>query len=192
MGIYSFLKKQMLLMQRVPVGISPSVFLGLGSNLGDRQAHLCGAVAALRKHPAVQVMAVSPVYESAAHVRPGQRQPDYLNAVVWLHTTLTPEVLLELCHGLEKGAGRVRTVRWASRTLDLDVLAWGDLVRCDDKLMIPHPRLAARRFVLQPWVDLAPDFYVPAPFCATVAELLQRCPDRAPLRRTSVSLETCG
>ncbi|SHK10068.1 2-amino-4-hydroxy-6-hydroxymethyldihydropteridine diphosphokinase [Rhodothermus profundi] len=174
----------------VPDQPLPSVFLALGSNLGDRAAYLHAAVAALRQHPAVQLVAVSPVYESAAHVLSGQEQPDYLNAVVWLHTTLTPETLLDLCRRLEAAAGRQRTIRWAPRTLDLDVLAWDDLVRYDERLTLPHPRLAVRRFVLQPWADLAPDFYVPAPFCATVAELLHRCPDRAPLRRTGVSLKT--
>lgn len=178
-------------MARVPGCFPASVFLALGSNLGDRAAYLRGAVAAFRQHPAVQVVAVSPVYESTAHVLPEQAQPDYLNAVVWLRTTLAPETLLDFCLQLEAAAGRVRTMRWAPRTLDLDLLAWDDLVRCDARLTLPHPRLAARRFVLQPWADLAPDFYVPAPFCATVAELLQRCPDRAPLRRTGVSLETC-
>ncbi len=177
-------------MALVPERPPSSVFLALGANLGDRAAYLRGAVAALRRHPAVQVVAVSPVYESAAHGLPGQVQPDYLNAVVWLRTTLAPEALLDFCLRLEAAAGRKRTARWAPRTLDLDVLAWGDLVRWDERLMLPHPRLAERRFVLQPWADLAPDFYVPAPFCATVATLLQRCPDRAPLRRTGVSLET--
>ncbi len=175
---------------RLPDRLPASVFLGLGSNLGDRAAYLRWAVAALRGHPGVQVVAVSPVYESAAHVLPGQVQPDYLNAVVWLRTHLSPEAFWELCGQLEAAAGRVRMARWAPRTLDLDVLAWDALVRCDNRLMLPHPRLAVRRFVLQPWADLAPDFYVPAPFCATVSVLLQRCPDRAPLRRTGVSLET--
>ena len=176
-------------MALVPEHPPSSVFLALGSNLGDRAAYLRGAVAAFCRHPAVQVVAASPVYESAAHVLPGQAQPDYLNAVVWLRTTLAPEALLNFCLQLEAAAGRVRTTRWAPRTLDLDLLAWDDLVRCDERLTLPHPRLAERRFVLRPWADLAPDFYVPAPFCATVAALLQRCPDRASLRRTGVSLE---
>jgi len=182
-------REKFAFMSRVPGRLPASVFLALGSNLGDRAAYLRGAVAALRRHPAVQVVAVSPVYESAAHALPGQVQPDYLNAVVWLRTTLAPEALLNFCLQLEAAAGRVRTTRWAPRTLDLDLLAWDDLVRCDERLTLPHPRLAERRFVLRPWADLAPDFYVPAPFCATVAALLQRCLDRAPLRRTGVSLE---
>jgi len=167
-----------------------TVFLGLGANLGDRLLQLQAAVAVLRCHPAIELVAISPVYESAAHTLTGEAQPDYLNAVAWLRTSLEPEALLALCLQLETAAGRQRLAPWAPRPLDLDILAYGQQVRCALTLMIPHPRLSERRFVLQPWADLAPDFYIPAPFCASVAALLDRCPDRAPLHRLGVLLES--
>ncbi|GBD02249.1 2-amino-4-hydroxy-6-hydroxymethyldihydropteridine pyrophosphokinase [bacterium HR18] len=167
-----------------------SVFLGLGANLGNRLVQLQAAVAALRRHPAIELVACSPVYESAAHTLADEPQPDYLNAVVWVRTLLEPEALLALCLQLEAAAGRQRTAPWSPRPLDLDILAYGQRTLCQATLTIPHPRLSERRFVLQPWADLAPEFYVPAPFCTSVAMLLARCPDRAPLHRLGVLLES--
>jgi len=124
-------------------------YLGLGSNLGDRGAHLRAAVAALP-----DVAAVSPVYESAPVGGPPGQSP-YLNLVVELDTTLTPRQLLDVARGLEAAAGRVRTVADGPRTLDVDVLAVGDLAVDDADLVVPHPRLWRRRFVLAPLADLA-------------------------------------
>lgn len=125
-------------------------FLGLGSNLGDRVAHLRAAVAAL--HDAV---AVSPVYETDPVG--GPEQGPYLNLVVELDTADDARALLRRCAALEAGAGRVREERWGPRTLDVDVL-WVDGETVDEPdLQVPHPRLWQRRFVLAPLADLAPD-----------------------------------
>lgn len=129
-------------------------FLGLGSNLGDRRAHLAGAVAALRREG--DVAAVSPVYETEPVGGPAGQGP-YLNLVVELATADDPRRLLERCRRLEAAAGRVRTVRHGPRTLDADVLLVGDAVVHEDDLEVPHPRLWERRFVLAPLADLAPD-----------------------------------
>ncbi len=166
-----------------------TAYLALGSNVGDRRAHLRRAVAALRAAPDVEVVAGSPVYESAAHTqRPDEQQPDYLYAVLRLRTRLAPEALLGLTQQIEAEAGRepsAQSAKWAPRTLDLDLLVYGAETRRTERLALPHPRLGERRFVLRPLADLAPNLRVPAPFDTTVADLLRRCPANGPLRRAS-------
>ncbi len=126
-------------------------FLSLGSNLGDRWAHLRQAVAALP-----DVVAVSPVYETEPLGGPPGQGP-FLNAVVELDTELSPRDLLELAHRLEEAAGRRRVEHHGPRTLDVDVLLVGDLVVEEPDLVVPHPRMYERRFVLRPLADLAPE-----------------------------------
>jgi len=126
-------------------------FLGLGSNMGDRLGNLELAVQALRSFDAG--LAVSPVYETAPLGGP-EGQARYLNCVVRLETDLSARQLLELAHALEESAGRVRTVRNGPRTLDVDVLLVGDLQISDLDLVVPHPRMAERGFVLAPLEDL--------------------------------------
>lgn len=126
-------------------------FLGLGSNLGDREAHLRAAVAELD-----DLVAVSPVYETEPVGGPDDQGP-YLNLVVELDTPLDARGLLEVCRRLEADAGRVREVRWGARTLDVDVLWVDGDERAEPDLEVPHPRMWERRFVLAPLLDLAPD-----------------------------------
>ena len=130
-------------------------FLGLGSNLGDRLAHLRRAVAQLP-----DLVAVSPVYETEPVGGPAGQGP-YLNAVAELDTTESPRALLELAARLEADAGRVRTVVHGSRSLDVDVLLVDELTVDEPDLVIPHPRLWERRFVVAPLADLAPDLVPP-------------------------------
>jgi 2-amino-4-hydroxy-6-hydroxymethyldihydropteridine diphosphokinase len=137
---------------------SRRAFLSLGSNLGDRDAHLRRAVDQLRAGSDPAVTAVSQVYESEPVGGPDAQGP-FLNLVVELAVPVStdPYRLLEQCHRLEAAAGRVRTVRWGPRTLDADVI-WIDGVALDDPdLTIPHPRWRERRFVLAPLAELAPD-----------------------------------
>ena len=129
-------------------------FIGLGSNLGDREAELRRALASLSSGG--DVTAVSPVYESDPVGGPPD-QPAYLNAVVELSTSDSPRALLERCRGLEAAAGRVRTVRFGPRTLDADLLVVGDERVDEPDLEVPHPRMWERCFVLAPLADLAPD-----------------------------------
>ncbi|HWC11656.1 MAG TPA: 2-amino-4-hydroxy-6-hydroxymethyldihydropteridine diphosphokinase, partial [Acidimicrobiales bacterium] len=124
-------------------------FLGLGSNLGDRWAHLRAAVAAL---PAGELVAVSPVYETDPVGGP-PGQPPYLNLVVELATERSPRELLEEARRLEQAAGRVRAEHHGPRTLDVDVLVVGDLAMVEPDLVVPHPRMHERRFVLAPLAD---------------------------------------
>jgi 2-amino-4-hydroxy-6-hydroxymethyldihydropteridine diphosphokinase len=143
-----------------PEAGAPSVraFLGLGSNLGDRRAHLRRAVDQLRAGGRAPVTAVSRIYETEPVGGPDDQGPFY-NLVVELAVApgSDPYLLLEECRRLEAAAGRVRSVRWGPRTLDVDVL-WIDGVALDDpELTVPHPRWLERRFVLAPLAELAPD-----------------------------------
>lgn len=124
-------------------------YLGLGSNLGDSRATLRAAVAALP-----DVVAVSPVYETEPVGGPAGQSP-FLNLVVALETDLSPRDLLDVAHRLEAAAGRVRAGRDGPRTLDIDILLVGDLTIGEDDLVVPHPRMWERRFVLAPLADLA-------------------------------------
>jgi 2-amino-4-hydroxy-6-hydroxymethyldihydropteridine diphosphokinase len=141
-----------------PVSPVRRAFIGLGSNLGDRLAALRQGVAQLEEGG--DVVAVSPLYETEPMGGP-EDQGAFLNVVVELATKDSPRQLLARCQALEAAAHRVRTVRFGPRTLDADVLLVGDLEVDESDLIVPHPRMWERRFVLQPLSDLAPDL-VPA------------------------------
>ncbi len=130
-------------------------YLALGSNLGDRVAHLQLAVDALAGIAGVRVAAVSHVYETAPVG--GPPQDAYLNAVVAVDTDLGPHELLARCHEVEELAARERRERWGPRTLDVDVLLVDDITLDEPDLVIPHPRMWERGFVLAPLRDVAPD-----------------------------------
>jgi 2-amino-4-hydroxy-6-hydroxymethyldihydropteridine diphosphokinase len=161
----------------------------MGGNVGDRLAALRGAVVALDALPEVAVTATSAVYETEALVRPGDApQPDHLNAAVALSTTLGPFALLRALHAVEREAGRDPAApRWSPRPLDLDLLLYGDAEVQGEGLSIPHPALAARRFVLAPLTEVAAERMVPG-LGATVADLLDACPDRLAVSRTDFSI----
>mgnify|MGYP001159841384 FL=1 len=129
-------------------------FLGLGSNLGDRRELLTSAVRDIPdKH------AISGVYETAPIGGPSQGA--FLNLVVEMRTSIAPYDLLGTCQQLENAAGRVRTERWGPRTLDVDVLLYGELELDDPQLTVPHPLMNTRAFVLYPLADLAPELLSP-------------------------------
>ena len=128
-------------------------YLALGSNLGDRTAHLQRAINGLDRHPEIDVVASSQVYETEPI---GPDQPDFLNAVIEVETTLSGADLLLACQEQEDLAGRVRVERWGPRTLDVDVLYLGDETINTADLIVPHPRIEVRGFVLAPLRDVAP------------------------------------
>ena len=134
-------------------------YLALGSNLGDRLAHLRSAVDALAAAGSVRIVALSRVYETAPVG--GPPQDAFLNAVVGITTELEPHPLLELAQRLERDAARERAARWGPRTLDVDVLLYDDLELDTTDLTIPHPRMWERGFVLAPLRDVAPDLVDP-------------------------------
>ncbi|MFO0953516.1 MAG: 2-amino-4-hydroxy-6-hydroxymethyldihydropteridine diphosphokinase [Isosphaeraceae bacterium] len=155
----------------------PLAFIGLGSNLGDRRAVLDEAVAALSRIEGSRLESVSSYWETPPVGGPsGQRA--FLNAAAALTTDLAPEDLLRRLHEIEAAAGRVRTVRWGERTLDLDLLLYGDRVIDEPGLQVPHPRMAIRRFVLEPLYEIAPKAVDPAT-SRTVSDLLANL-DRRP------------
>ena len=127
--------------------------LGFGSNIGDRAATLQAALDGLGRN--TRVVAVSGIFETAPVGGPSQ--PDFYNAVVLVDTTLGAEELLALAHSLEVAAGRVRLEHWGPRTLDVDVLAYGDQRSDDPALTLPHPRAHERVFVVLPWLEIEPD-----------------------------------
>jgi 2-amino-4-hydroxy-6-hydroxymethyldihydropteridine diphosphokinase len=157
--------------------MSSLALIGLGSNLGDRRAILEGAIADLAATPGVHVRRVSSLRETEPVGGP-PGQGSYLNAAAMLGTTLDPIELLDVLLSIETRSGRVRTVRWGERTLDLDLLLFDDRIIETAELTVPHPRLAGRRFVLEPLAEIAPDAIEPKSG-RTVSELLETL-DRAP------------
>ncbi|MEU9290740.1 2-amino-4-hydroxy-6-hydroxymethyldihydropteridine diphosphokinase [Streptomyces sp. NPDC048275] len=144
--------------------------ISLGSNLGNRLETLQGAIDALEDTPGVRIKAVSPVYETEPWgVEPGS-QPTYFNAVVVLRTTLPPSSLLERAHAVEEAFHRVRDERWGPRTIDVDIVAYADVISDDPVLTLPHPRAHERAFVLAPWLDVEPEAQLPGR--GPVAQLL--------------------
>jgi 2-amino-4-hydroxy-6-hydroxymethyldihydropteridine diphosphokinase len=151
--------------------------VGLGSNLGDRQAQLDAALARLAEAEGVVVRAISSYHETRAVGGPSG-QSNYLNAVASVETMLNPQRLLGTLQAIEVRAGRERSIRWGERTLDLDLLLFGDQILDTPELTVPHPRMAVRRFVLAPLAEIAPAAVDPLTG-RTVADLLANL-DRRP------------
>jgi 2-amino-4-hydroxy-6-hydroxymethyldihydropteridine diphosphokinase len=137
------------MLERSPVGAT----VGLGANLGNPQAALAGAIATIAALEGVSLVAQSALYRSAPIDSSG---PDYVNAVIQLQTTLSAPELLAQLQTIEQGAGRVRPYRNAPRTLDLDILLFGDASIQSESLTVPHPRMWQRAFVLLPLAEIAP------------------------------------
>jgi len=152
--------------------------VAVGSSLGDRRAHLATALSGLRDIDGLRLRRASPIYETAPVGGVAERR--FLNAVLELTATpglaRDPEAVLARLHRIEARAGRRRSQRWEDRTLDLDLVLWGTRVIDTPTLVVPHPELARRRFVLQPLADLVPGAPVP-PSGVTVSHLLEALPD---------------
>lgn len=171
-------------MTSAPVNHGTRAVLGLGSNLGDRLEMLQGAVDALVDAPGIDVVAISPVYETEPVGGP-EGQPRYLNAVIIVTTVMSARTLLERCLAVEDAFERVRDIRWGPRTLDIDVITYGDTVSTDEDLTLPHPRAAERAFVLVPWHDIEPDAQLTGQ--GPVADLLAKL-DRSGVSRSELAL----
>lgn len=167
-----------------PPPVERRAAFALGSNLGDRQAALQGAVNALATVARLRLVAVSPVFETQPVG--GPEQPEFLNAVAVADTPLSPRTLLETARAIEDAFGRRRSVRWGPRTLDVDLLAVGDLVVDEPDLQIPHPRCAERAFVVIPWARADPAARLPDG--RAVAELAGRLPTDGVRERRDLAL----
>lgn len=152
------------------------VVFSLGSNQGDRREHLVDAVRMLRSTPDLQVVAVSPVYETVAVGGPADN-PDFLNAVVVAETTQSAEAMLARAEAIEEAGGRIREEHWGPRTLDVDIIVYGTGTVDQPGLTVPHPRSHERAFVLVPWADIDPDADIPG---------------RGPVRDLLAGLDTTG
>ncbi len=150
------------------------VYVGVGTNLGDRWANLAFAARSLKAEPRLALVRASRVYDTAPI---GPPQPRYLNAVLEAETTMAAQAFFAVLQMAENAARRKRTgVRWAARTLDLDLLLFGDeVIRRPPALIVPHPEIQNRRFVLAPLAELCPERVVPGTG-QTVAQLLSRAP----------------
>jgi 2-amino-4-hydroxy-6-hydroxymethyldihydropteridine diphosphokinase len=144
-------------------------YIGIGSNVGDRTMFVRSAIDALDADDAIEVRRVSSLYETAPVGGPPQRS--FVNVVAEIDTGMSPQALLRTCKGLEEALGREPSeIRWGPRVVDLDVLLYGEEKVNDPDLEIPHPRMAERRFVLVPLLEIAPD--AADPWGARYADLL--------------------
>ena len=134
-------------------------YLGLGSNLGERRDYIDQAVSLLATHPGIDFLAGSSIIETRAFGKTDQ--PDFLNCAIKIETSLNPVELLNFCLETEKKLGRIRTEKWAARTIDIDILFYDDLIVEDENLIIPHPGIAQRGFVLASLLELCPEFVHP-------------------------------
>ena len=148
------------------------VFIGLGSNLENPKQQVASAVDDLTTLPQSRVIAASSFYLSPP-MGP-QDQPDYINAVVELDTALSAHDLLDNLQKIEQKHGRIRKRHWGERTLDLDLLVYGDLILDDERLKVPHPGLSERAFVVYPLAEIAPDLIVPN--MGQIEQIKLRCP----------------
>lgn len=165
--------------------LSTAVF-SLGSNLGDRLEHLQLAVQALSNTPDLEIVDISPVYETVAVGGP-EDNPDFLNLVVVTETTQPARVLLERAHAIESAHDRLREVSDGPRTLDVDLIVVGRAVNDSPELTLPHPRAHERAFVLAPWADVDPTAEIPGH--GQVAELLETVDVSGVVRRDDLVVE---
>ena len=133
-------------------------YIAIGSNLGDRKGQMQSALKALAADDRLKVLQISPVYENRA-IGMGKAS-DFLNAVVGIETSMEPLALLDHCLEVESQLGRVRTGEWTPRSIDLDIIAYGDEIIDHERLQVPHPRIAERDFVVYPLSAIAPDLEI--------------------------------
>lgn len=156
------------------------IFVGLGSNLDSPQQQVSRAIEELDAMKSTDLIACSSLYRSSP-VGP-QDQDDFVNAVAMLETRLSAHELLDALQEIENHHGRRRVQRWGPRTLDLDILCFGDNSIATKRLTVPHPEIANRTFVLKPWAEIEPDWLIPG--LGSVTDLLANCREAMPEKLT--------
>ena len=157
------------------------VYLGLGANIGDRESNLFTAIAALDVRDDISVNRTASIYETDPKYN--LDQPKFLNCVVEIDTTLQPEVMLQVCQGIEMMLGRPSSRKKNEpRVIDIDILAYEAISVELGELIFPHPDLFTRKFVLVPWAEIAPNFVV-QDYGQTVSDLLSLCPDASNVQK---------
>ncbi len=174
-------KERSVVRRSLSMYMARGIYISAGSNLGDRKANLSEGLQLLRL-AGVRPMSVSSFFETEPVEN--RDQPWFLNVALEVETVLPPQELLRCCLEIELARGRVRSFRGAARTLDLDILLYGDMVVQESHLTIPHPRMAVRRFVLEPLAEIAPQVIHPV-LQLSVVSLLQICPDQSCVQRYS-------
>lgn len=157
-------------------GSTVAAFIGLGSNLNNPVAQVTEAIAELNTLPETALHSYSRLYQSSPMA--GMDQPDYVNAVARVDTSLEPHTLLEELQAIETAHGRVREERWGARTLDLDLLLYGSITIDTPDLIVPHPGVGEREFVLYPLYDIAPDLEIPG--LGALSDLVNGCSAEKP------------
>jgi len=150
---------------------SSTAYLGLGSNMGDKRDNIEKSIMLLSQNPGIEIVLSSKFYETAPVGL--KDQPDYINAAIKINTNLNPHDLLAVCLGIEKELLRVRTIRWGPRTIDIDILIYDDLILNEVDLVLPHPLMHEREFVLSPMMDIAPSLIHPV-YKLTIKQLHDR------------------
>jgi 2-amino-4-hydroxy-6-hydroxymethyldihydropteridine diphosphokinase len=162
-----------------------NIFIGMGSNIGDRRGYIQAALEKISKVPSTIVVKRSSVYETEPVGK--KNQPDFLNLVAEIDTNLKPEDLLAELKSVEKMLGRTGIERWGPREIDIDILYFGSQIVRADEFEIPHAEVAKRRFVLVPLAEIAPNFKDPLRN-KSMADLLNECPDSSRVRKTEIAL----
>ncbi len=153
-----------------------TVFLSLGSNVGDKRMNLFDAIHAIENIPQTFLLKSSKIWETGAWGKTDQA--DFYNMAISINTTHSPELLIETLIEIEEKIGRVRIEKWGPRLIDIDILFYGDLVLKTEKLIIPHPEIQNRKFVLAPLNEICPAFVHPV-YKKTVADLFVHCDDNS-------------
>ncbi len=151
------------------------VYIGIGTNLGQPEQQVGDALTAIQSHESCSGLRISDLYSSKPLGT--IEQPDFVNAVAGFQTVLSPDALLTFLQEIEQAQGRTREIRWGPRTLDLDILLYGDLEVASSGLTIPHPGLLERDFVLYPLFQIAPDLEIPG--AGKLSDCMRRCPIRS-------------